>query len=68
MKQKTHKALSKRVWITKTGKVMKRYAGQSHFNSRDNGTMVQKKRRDAAFSSATKAAVAHLLPYKNSKI
>ena len=27
MKQKTHKALSKRIRVTKTGKMMKRHAG-----------------------------------------
>ena len=57
MKQKTHKALSKRLTITKTGKVLKRRAGQDHFNSRDSGKIVRKKRRDQELSkSFTKTA------------
>lgn len=49
MKIKTHKAIAKRFVITKTGKVMKRRAGQDHFNSRDPGKITRKKRRDQAF-------------------
>ncbi len=50
MKTKTHKAVSKRFTITKTGKVMKRRAGQDHFNSRDPGKITRKKRRDQTFA------------------
>ena len=52
MKTKTHKATAKRFKITKTGKVMKRYAGQDHFNSRDPGKITRKKRRDAILSAS----------------
>ena len=62
MKLKTHKALSKRVKITKTGKVIKRYTGQDHFNSRSSGKMTRKKRRDVQLSSAHLKAVKELLP------
>lgn len=61
MKLKTHKALSKRVRITKTGKVMKRHAGQAHFNSRGSGKITRKKRRDHALSEAHKKAIQTLL-------
>ncbi len=44
---KTHKAIAKRFKITKTGKVLKRVAGQDHFNSREPGSTVRNKRRDA---------------------
>ncbi len=63
MKLKTHKALAKRIKITKTGKVMKRYAGQNHFNSRDPGKITRKKRRDVQFSRTNKAAIAALIPH-----
>ena len=43
---KTHKAMSKRFKVTKTGKVLRRKAGQDHFNSRESGNTTRKKRRD----------------------
>lgn len=55
MKPKTHKAVSKRFTVTKTGKVLKRRAGQDHFNSRDPGKITRKKRRDQTFTSHAKA-------------
>jgi large subunit ribosomal protein L35 len=63
MKQKTHKALSKRIRVTKTGKMMKRHAGQDHFNTRNPGKITRKKRRDHAFSDTHKKAVRDLMPY-----
>ncbi len=45
-KMKTYKGLSKRVSITKRGKVMKRRSGQGHFNSRESGNTTRNKRRD----------------------
>jgi len=55
MKIKTHKSISKRFKVTKTGKVLKRYCGQDHFNSRDPGKITRKKRRDKTFVSHAKA-------------
>lgn len=46
MKIKTHKATSKRFKITKKGKVIKKTAGQDHFNSKESGKIATKKRRD----------------------
>jgi large subunit ribosomal protein L35 len=43
---KTHKALAKRFKVTKKGKVLKRKAGQAHFNTRETGNTSRKKRRD----------------------
>ncbi len=43
---KTHKAMSKRFKVTKSGKILKRAAGQDHFNARDNGKNTRRKRRD----------------------
>lgn len=50
--QKTHQATAKRFKITKTGKVLKRYAGQDHFNTRDSGKITRKKRRDVSLSES----------------
>jgi large subunit ribosomal protein L35 len=67
MKCKTHKALAKRVRVTKTGKVMKRYCGQDHFNTRDPGKITRKKRRDTKISRAHVKAFKSLLPYSKVK-
>lgn len=49
---KTHKAIAKRYKITKTGKVLRRKAGQDHFNARESGNVTRKKRRDVEQHSA----------------
>jgi len=58
---KTHKAIAKRYKVTKTGKVLRRKAGQDHFNSRESGNVTRKKRRDvtqhAAFTKNLKKLV-----------
>lgn len=64
MKLKTHKALSKRLKVTKSGKTLKRRAGQDHFNTRATGKITRKKRRDQELSKALKVAVDTLMPYK----
>jgi large subunit ribosomal protein L35 len=46
MKQKTNKRMAKTFWITGTGKLMRRKAGQDHFNSRESGNTTKNKRRD----------------------
>lgn len=43
---KTHQALAKRFKISKTGKLIKKTAGQDHFNSRECGNTGRNKRRD----------------------
>lgn len=49
-KLKTHKSVSKRFKVTKKGKVLKRKAGQDHFNSRESSKTTRKKRRDVLMS------------------
>jgi ribosomal protein L35 len=48
MKQKTNKRIAKTFWVTGSGKVMRRKAGQAHFNAREKGTTTNGKRRDWA--------------------
>ncbi len=50
-KMKTHKGASKRLKITRTGKVMHRKAGQDHFNARESGKITKNKRRDESLSN-----------------
>lgn len=60
---KTHKALAKRVRITRRGKVMKRKAGQDHFNSRESGDTRRMKRTDVAFGVTIRRALKAMMPY-----
>jgi ribosomal protein L35 len=53
MKQKTNKRISKTFWVTGSGKVMRRKAGQAHFNSRETGGTTKNKRRDWSVTNKT---------------
>ncbi|MBU4332771.1 50S ribosomal protein L35 [Patescibacteria group bacterium] len=54
MKLKTRKTISKRFKIKKrSGKVIMRTCGQSHFNSRESGKVTKGKRRDKTISKTT---------------
>ncbi|MFA5129169.1 MAG: 50S ribosomal protein L35 [Patescibacteria group bacterium] len=63
MKVKTHKLVAKRFKVTKKSKVLKRCAGQDHFNTRDAGKITRKKRRDVSlsdsFNKTVRTAIAH---------
>ncbi|MDA0208416.1 MAG: 50S ribosomal protein L35 [bacterium] len=67
MKQKTHKAMSKRFSVKGSGKITKRKAGQDHFNSRESGKVRRNKRRDITLSATVKKAVKSLMPYHKVK-
>ncbi len=45
-KQKSKKALMKKIRITKGKKVMRRYTKQNHYNSKQTGNLKRKKRKD----------------------
>lgn len=62
MKSKTKKAFAKRIKVTKNGKLLKRHAGQDHFNARDNGKVKSKKRRDTNMSESYRHSLKSLLP------
>ncbi len=62
-KIKTHKATAKRFKQTKTGKVLKRKAGQDHFNSRESGKTTRQKRRDVLVSKTQVKIIKALTPY-----
>lgn len=61
MKVKTHKAAAKRFHVTKKGKLLKRHAGQDHFNTRDEGKITRKKRRDAKISECYERSLKKLI-------
>lgn len=54
---KTNKSFSKRLKVTRTGKVVGRKAGQNHFNSKDTGRAGQAKGRtlNVNFKNKSKA-------------
>ncbi len=56
MKVKTHQATAKRFRVTAQGKLMKRTAGQDHFNARESGTVTRRKRRDVAIAKVNVSA------------
>jgi large subunit ribosomal protein L35 len=62
-KIKTNKAVAKRFKPTKTGKILKRKAGQDHFNSRERGKTTRGKRRDISLSETHVKNLKELIPY-----
>jgi ribosomal protein L35 len=63
-KLKTHKATAKRIRFTGKKKMMKRKAGQDHFNARDRGTTTMGKRRDMGAHETLERAINKLVPYQ----
>ncbi|MBI5221409.1 MAG: 50S ribosomal protein L35 [Candidatus Magasanikbacteria bacterium] len=61
-KMKTHKATSKRFRVTKNGKIIKRTAGQNHFNSRENGKVGRNKKSDIVMSTTLNRVIQVTLP------
>lgn len=62
-KLKTHKATAKRFKIKKKGKIIRRKAGQDHFNTRESGQTTMGKRRDVSVAEADVRNVRRLMPY-----
>jgi large subunit ribosomal protein L35 len=63
-KIKTHKATAKRFTKTKTNKLMRRKAGQDHFNARETGNTKRNKRKDIIASTKDVKNLLSLMPYK----
>lgn len=61
-KLKTHKATSKRYKVSKTGKIIKRTAGQNHFNARENGNTGRNKKSDVVTSTTLNRVMKTNLP------
>jgi len=61
-KMKTHKATAKRYKLTKTGKIMKRTAGQNRFNARENGNTGRNKKSDVVTSTTLNRVMKTNLP------
>lgn len=54
---KTNKSFTKRLKVTKNGKIIGRKAGQNHFNAKESGSQKQNKKRsmEMHFSNKVKA-------------
>ena len=62
-KLKTRKSISKRIHKTKSGKLLKRTAGQDHFNSKESGKTKRNKRRDKQVSDSHAKTIRRAMPY-----
>ena len=62
-KIKTHKATAKRFKITRNDKILKRKAGQDHFNTRESGVTTRNKRRDITIAHTESRVIKQLMPY-----
>jgi large subunit ribosomal protein L35 len=62
-KLKTHKATAKRFRRSGAKKIMRRAAGQDHFNARESGTQTRKKRRDLPAHKTNLRAIRTLTPF-----
>lgn len=62
MKLKTHQATDKRYKKTRTGKIIKRTAGQNHFNARENGKTGRNKKSDVVTSTRLNRIIQINLP------
>ena len=62
-KIKTHQATAKRFKITRNNKIIKRKAGQDHFNSRESGVTTRNKRRDLQIADTEYNVIRQLMPY-----
>jgi large subunit ribosomal protein L35 len=62
-KLKTHKATTKRFYYTGQGKLMRKKAGQDHFNARESGVVTKRKRRHVSADSTTVRTIKMLTPY-----
>jgi ribosomal protein L35 len=52
---KTNKSYTKRIKVTKNGKLIARKAGQNHFNSRQTGTQRLNRKRTQTITMSARA-------------
>ncbi len=60
---KTNKSYTKRLKLTKNGKIKARAKGQNHFNGKESGNKTRSKRRSTDFVLSAKQ-VARFIPFK----
>ncbi len=67
MKGKTRKSLTKRFRITKSGKILRRAAGQDHFRAKKSGKTIRQKRKWVVLSDSEKKAIRKYLKFVKRK-
>ena len=60
---KTRKSIAKRFKITSKKKILRRSAGQDHFNSSDRGKVTRSKRKGKTVSKANQKSIKRAMPY-----
>jgi len=63
---KTNKSYTKRIRVTKNGKLMARVKGQNHFNAKASGSVRSAKRRSVSINLSAKVR-ARFLPGSGAK-
>jgi ribosomal protein L35 len=63
---KTNKSYTKRIRVTRNGKLMVRVKGQNHFNAKSNGSERSAKRRSVSINLSAKVR-ARFLPGSGAK-
>jgi ribosomal protein L35 len=58
---KTNKSFSKRLKLTKQGKIIARKTGQNHFNSKESGRSQISKKRSVGFAMSNKTKSRYLI-------
>lgn len=62
-KQKTRKAVAKKVKVTGAKKLVRRHTKQNHYNSRQSGNATRKKRRDLSIFESDAKNIIKALPH-----
>ncbi|MDD5032829.1 MAG: hypothetical protein PHC85_01800 [Candidatus Pacebacteria bacterium] len=60
---KTNKSYSKRLKITKTGKVLQRGPGMGHFNAKESRSKQLPRKKLKSFNIGSKKNMKHYLPF-----
>lgn len=60
-KQKTKKIITKRFKVTKTGKIIRKYANVSHLNRKDDSSQNSRKKRNVKLKGGIKKIVKNLI-------
>ena len=63
-KIKTHKATAKRFRYTGSKKILRRKAGQDHFNARESNVITRRKRRDVKAHHTNIKTIRKVTPYQ----
>jgi len=63
-KLKTIKSVAKRLRVTGKGKILKKKAGQDHFNARESGKVTRHKRKFQSINKVDLHNVKSFIPYK----